>query len=326
MAVADVNEPGPALLRPAVLAGELEPLLGPTLSMNGLQGIAADPDGEWYLHQAVRPDMVGTTGTLAEDTQIHRFGKLTVNVDGMLRARYLSTMTWVDAGHNNDVDVERVGSRLYVWGQWPSVNAAGKTEYRVIRVPWQSGIVDPATAPTVNVFEGPTRYVAPILDAEHDVLVVRSIASGLHIYTKRRLSEVMAGVNTVLGRIVLPPGDIYQGAASYGRHLYRATGTAADGTGVQSVKQYDWTTGVQVDEVDITRSALLPTEETSDWIEVEGLTVTSSGIQAGMKMHRSKRRRMRIVTVAALGPQVAPLKPLVVRLPTWPFMRFEVQA
>jgi hypothetical protein len=168
----------------------------------------------------------------------------------------LSWMRLMNAGHGTTIDYEYISGELWIWCCFNTVDATtGTTTVSDIAKVKYRGVVGgvdvyktDANVVVVNKFT--TAYSLPGIDRENDWIVFRTSASGAETFTRRKWSELKAGINVTYG--VLGPfmnsvdgstnGHVPQGFTSYGDVLYRYTGETSDGTDPMMITAFSWTT------------------------------------------------------------------------------------
>lgn len=221
--------------------------------------------GEWF--QAQEDD---------GDALIHRWSS---------QGTYMSTMRLKDAGHANQIAVERTGSALRIWLQWETPK--GATSVRRIQYGAHTYDINDTEKIANGLSSG--RQQSPALDQENDTICLRMVSDGHDTFKVYRLSDMVKGKLTQLGKTVTS-GDTsdstYQGHAIGGDSIYRVTNIRHrgresnteddwhDGTdAANNYDEYNWRTGAKLATRDYRRAALFARDARDFRSEPEGACV-----------------------------------------------------
>lgn len=207
--------------------------------------------GNWWTTQAIPHD------DGSEDVVVSRMTR---------RGVLLDSMQLTGAGHGISFAVQVDGTRRWVWTTWREPTGG----CIVARVPYQAG----ATLGRADVEPIQTWGPYSAVSVAGDWLVFK-VNGGL--YERRRLADVLAGVDATYGEVLVNTGDpIYQGHTTSGDTLYRLTGRPG---GRVSLQRWSWSTGQLLEERDL--SSALPYAPNR---EPEGMAAYVDGAGRSMVM------------------------------------------
>lgn len=202
--------------------------------------------GEWYVVQTIE----GTNGTRTpyENTYINRLTPAGAYIDGMMLN---------NGGHGTSIGVEynQADNRVYIWHAWQEPDASGRLD-DLVRFPYAAGTFSRTTTPGLSVLpKFTTARVIVSMDWYADLCAFRTVSGSTETYTRRRISDVLAGRDLPLGTVTLPTGlPTMQGFAICGEALFEYTGAVNEPSEDRAiVAEYAWSDGRQIDAVSTSR-------------------------------------------------------------------------
>ena len=252
---------------------------------NVMQGIGRDPvTGDWYVTQTT------TVGAAA--------GEASVIITHLNPAgRQLDSMELVNAGHGSTFVVQNVGSNVYIWITWAWGASAGTgARHELLRFQYRANATltrDETTfITTLSKFDGTGGgYTLMSADWENDRIALRYNPTNSETFTLRKISDMLAGVNTPLGTVgpLSTVGATFQAYATVGGSLFVYRG--ASGGEAHTVTEYAWSNGAVLNTKTVTSLGDGVNAAPSDtYNEPEGMTAYKDPFTGRSTLYFGKTR------------------------------------
>jgi len=169
--------------------------------------------------------------------------------------KLIDSMRINHGGHGTTIGLETVGTDVYIWSNQDIADGTGaQIGNKLVRYKYVPGAIYNQDSPELveyNRFS--TAYVSVFTDQQAGLIGFRIADGGTQTVQLRRISDVKAGINTVLGTVNIPPTDAalnyFQGAAIDGDNLYWCTGDTNAATYPHEITRFSFTTGQILDRL-----------------------------------------------------------------------------
>ena len=228
-----------------------------------MQSATFDPISRFWF-------VASPTGSSPETLRVHR-----LTTDGDL----VDTMTLTGAGHGYQIGVQTIAGVPNLWLTWQQPPSGSVNSYSLVSFPYVGGVTITRDDPSITVhptMEAAGKFVIVAHDWANGYSASR-IGGDLITYTRRRTSDMEAGIDDVVGVVGGIPNTSrqYQGHATLGDRLYVLTGMSTDD---KQVWIYDWNTGSLLSSVHINDLGLNPDGSSPGPCEPEGINAITDPV------------------------------------------------
>jgi hypothetical protein len=186
-----------------------------------------------------------------DSTESYMLSRLTMG------GKLIDSMRLNHGGHGTTIGLETIGTDVYIWSNYDIADATGKqTGNKLVRYKYVPGAIYNQNSPELVEYNRfTTEYVSAFTDQQAGLIAFRIKAGDVQTVQLRRISDVKAGIDSVLGTVLIPPGDAaldyFQGATIDGDDLYWNTGDNNGATYPHEITRFSFTTGEIISRITV---------------------------------------------------------------------------